>query len=118
MSPRGLFPLLNRLGNPVVRTLLRSPLHPLASRGLLLITYTGRRSGARYTIPTGYEDRRAPDGSGKVVIAVGWPERKVWWRNLREPAPVELLLRGERLNGTARAVEKDGAVRVEVEVGA
>jgi hypothetical protein len=44
------FVVLNRAINPLVRWLIRSPLHGLASRRNALITYTGRRSGHRYTI--------------------------------------------------------------------
>jgi len=71
------FAILNRAINPLLRLLIRSPLHWLASRRLALITYTGRRSGRRYTIPVGYEmvDLR-------VRITVGSPDRKVWWRSL------------------------------------
>lgn len=106
------FAFVNRLANPAVRGLLGSPLHRLLSGQLLLITYTGRKSGRSYTIPTGYRDR-----GEQIVIPIGWPERKVWWRNLREPAPVTLRLRGRELSGTARAVEREGgSVRVEVDV--
>jgi len=92
----------NRVANPIVRLLLRSPLHPLLSGAVLLLTYTGRRSGRRYTIPVQYArtDRR-------VVI---WPadhQRKRWWRNLSSPAPVELRIRGRTVHGTAQAVTDD-----------
>jgi hypothetical protein len=43
------FAVLNRTANPVVRAVLSSPLHPLLSHALVLITVTGRRSGRRYT---------------------------------------------------------------------
>lgn len=78
MNAHAPFAVINRVGNPAIRALLRSPLHGLASRQLVLLTVTGRRTGRTYTIPTEY--RR--DGEG-VVIPVGWPERKRWWRNLR-----------------------------------
>jgi hypothetical protein len=46
---------------------------------------------------------------------VGWPERKVWWRNLREPAPVSLRLAGRTRTGRARAIgDEHSGVRVEV----
>src|SRR5947209_20504009 len=82
------FALFNRTANPVVRAVLSSPLHPLLSGGLALITVTGRRSGRRrYTFPVGYRQ----DGD-RVTITVGWPERKQWWRNLREGGPVEVRI--------------------------
>jgi F420H(2)-dependent quinone reductase len=93
------FAVLNRAVNPLVGSLLRSPLHRLASRRLALITYTGRRTGRRHTIPVGYEMAGL-----EVTIAVGAPERKVWWRSLTGAgAAVELVVRGRRLTGHAVA---------------
>lgn len=94
--------------NPLVRAVLRSPAHRLLSGRVLLLTYTGRRSGTRYTIPVEY--RR--DGEA-LVITVGWPERKLWWRNLREPGtPVEVRLRGEDVAMRAEAREAADGVTV------
>jgi hypothetical protein len=53
------FAILNHVVNPLARRLLRSPLHGLASGRLALITYTGRHSGRRYTIPVGYRSPAA-----------------------------------------------------------
>lgn len=63
---------MNRTVNPVLRGLLRSPAHGLASRRLALITHTGRKSGREHTIPVLYRDK-----GDEVTIAVGWPDRKV-----------------------------------------
>jgi hypothetical protein len=40
--------------NPFVAALFRSRLHGLVSSRLMLLTYTGQRSGRTYTIPVGY----------------------------------------------------------------
>ena len=105
---------MNRAVNPALRAVLRSPLHRLASRRLALITYTGRRSGREYTIPTFYRDK-----GDEVTIAVGWPDRKVWWRNLTgEGGPVRLVVKGQELRGHAVATRdrgRDALVRVRVE---
>lgn len=50
--------------NPVLRTLLRSPVHGLASDHLLLLTVTGRKTGTAYTFPVGYEQ---DDGALTVI---------------------------------------------------
>ncbi len=42
---------MNKVANPFVRLILRSPLHGTMSAGLLLITYHGRKSGKEYTLP-------------------------------------------------------------------
>ena len=40
--------------NPVLRVLLRSPAHRLLSGSVLLLQYTGRRTGRRYGLPVMY----------------------------------------------------------------
>lgn len=93
------FAVLNRAVNPLVGLLLRSPLHRLVNRRLALITYTGRRTGRRHTIPVGYGIT-----GREVTITVGAPERKVWWRSLTDAgARVELVVRGRRQAGHAIA---------------
>jgi len=57
---------------------------------MLLVTVTGRRSGQRYTIPVGYRRRR-----DVLDVLVSKAPTKQWWRNYREPGPVEVWLRGE-----------------------
>ncbi len=105
---------MNRVVNPALRAILRSPAHWLASGRVALITYTGRRSGREYTIPCFYRDR-----GDEVTIAVGWPDRKVWWRNLTgEGGRVRMLVRGHDLQGHAVATRdpgRDALVRVRVE---
>src|SRR5438045_8615614 len=95
--------LFNRTANPVVGAVLSSPLHPLLSGGLALITVTGRRSGRRYTFPVGY--REVGD---RVTINVGWPGRKRWWRNLREGGPGGVPIRGQRRAGRAAGPGDEG----------
>lgn len=89
---------------------LVSPLHRVVSGQLALITVTGRRTGRQHTFPVGYKR----DGE-QVTIPVGLPERKVWWRNLRDGAPVRLRLAGREHTGNAQAHgdERNG-VSVEV----
>ena len=106
------FAVFNRTANPVVSAVLSSPLHPLLSRSLALITITGRHSGRRYTFPVGYRQN-----GDRVLINVGWPERKQWWRNLRDAGRVEMRIRGTRRKGQAlaRGDERTG-VTVEVQL--
>jgi hypothetical protein len=94
---------LQRLGNLFVIGLLRSLVHRLLSGSLLLIRYRGRRSCRRFTIPVMYAERE-----GTLTILVGHPERKTWWRNLRNGAEVVVRLRGDRLRGQA-VVANDAA---------
>ncbi len=90
--------------NPLVAGVLRSPLHFLMSRGLMLITVTGRRSGRRFTFPVGYQ--RYGDS---LVVMVSEAASKNWWRNFKEPRQVELCLRGVVRYGEAERVAADSA---------
>jgi hypothetical protein len=87
---------------PLVAAILRSPLHPLLSFGLLLISFEGRKTGRRYTFPVGYQQ------SGETItVLASRARRKSWWRNFREPRPVEVLVRGRQLRGEGRALAGD-----------
>jgi len=85
---------LRRL-KPVVAALLASPVHRLLSNDVLLMTWTGRKSGRRYTLPLSYVE-----AGGKLVLCTR-PEGSQWWRNLRGGGEVELRLRGRNVRATA-----------------
>lgn len=91
--------------NPLLRAILRSPLHFLLSRGLLLLTFTGRKSGRRFTIPVGYQE----DGDGELTVMASEAPKKQWWRNYEQRGPVEVLLRRRLRTGTARLLEPGSA---------
>jgi hypothetical protein len=106
--------VVNRFVNPMVRWILRSPIHGILSSRLALITVTGRRSGHVYTMPVGYRQ-----GRETVTINVGAPDRKQWWRNLRDGGPVRLRLQGEDRDGWATVTgDQDSGVVVAVDLGA
>jgi hypothetical protein len=85
--------------NPVLIPILHSPLHFLASGGLMTLRYQGRKSGRTITIPVGYQ--RWDD---RVDILVSKAPRKKWWRNFETPSVVDLRVRGEQLQGKASLV--------------
>jgi hypothetical protein len=106
------FAIWNRSGNRLIVLILRSPLHAVFSSRLALITVTGRRSGSEHTLPIMYKR----EGS-TLTIPVMWPERKLWWRNLRGGAPVRLRLRGKNVSGRGEIqVLESGETTVEVEL--
>lgn len=96
-------PVFEYLINPLMKALLRSPVHWLVSDAVLLITYRGRRSGRTYTTPVGYEEL---DGTLYVTSQTD----RVWWKNLRGGAEVEVRLRGDRRVGHAEVIEDNEAV--------
>jgi deazaflavin-dependent oxidoreductase (nitroreductase family) len=89
------------LVNPVVRGLLRSPAHRLLSGSVLLLAYTGRRSGKRRELPAMYavlDDR--------FVVVAGQPGTKTWWRNFADGVrPVTVTVAGRQENCRARLLE-------------
>ena len=91
---------MNKIANPLVRWILRSPLQRLMSTTLLLITYRGRKSGKDFTLPVQYVQE-----GGVIYIVPGAAEKKTWWRNLRGGAPVRLLLKGQSVAGNATLLE-------------
>ncbi len=91
---------MNKVVNPLVRLILRSPLHGMMSATILLITYRGRKSGKEYTLPVQYAQEKKT-----IYIMPGAPDQKTWWRNLRGGAPVQLLLAGEMLAGVSDVLE-------------
>ncbi|WP_158548686.1 nitroreductase/quinone reductase family protein [Blastococcus sp. TF02A-26] len=93
------FAVTNRLANPVLRRLLRSRLGARPGRRLAVLRYTGRVTGQPHELVVQYVRDR-----GTVWVLVGAAERKTWWRNLAEPAEVDLWLGGEHHRARARAV--------------
>jgi F420H(2)-dependent quinone reductase len=98
---------LLRLGNPLVRAILRSPAHGLLSGRLILLEYRGRRTGRTFAIPLRYAD--AGD-AGIVALAVE-PRRKQWWRSFVAPRPAVVVHRGTRQEVVGTVAE--GRVRDE-----
>jgi len=74
--------------NPIVRWLVRSPLHFFVSSNIMLMTTIGRKSGKSYTIPMNYL------AIGDTLYTISSRER-VWWRNMRGGKQVTLRLRGD-----------------------
>lgn len=98
--------------NAPVAALAASPCFGgLVSRNIAMLTYTGRRSGRSFSLPVAY--RRSGDD---IVIGVGMPEAKTWWRNfVGEGAPLTLRLDGQDRAGHAVAQrDESGGVSVTV----
>jgi len=87
-------PFFNRL----MSNLLRSPLHRLASRSVMLITFTGRKSGKSYTTPISYARE------GDTVTAFTGAK---WSRNLAGGAAVTLNIKNKIYQGQADVIDED-----------
>ena len=86
--------------NGMIKWLLNSPLHAFVSRSMMVLTYTGRRSGKAYSLPVNYLRE------GNTLTTTSYRER-TWWRNLRGGVPVTVRLQGEDRKGTAFAIEDE-----------
>lgn len=98
---------LFRALNPLMRAVLRSPLHGLLSGMLMLLSYTGRKSGKVYTIPIGYF---VWDTDELMAFTTAR-----WWTNLRDGTPVTLLLKRRRLEAAPTVIHEREAVRATLE---
>ncbi len=97
--PEPLFPVINR----VMRLLLSSPLHALMSGSVMVIHYTGRRTGRPRWTPVRY----LRESDDTIVCLTG--SETGWWPNFLEPRDVRLQLAGRRVVARAQAWPDDAA---------
>ena len=95
---------LARVVNPLIQVLLRSPLHRLFSRHLMLLAFRGRKSGKMYEVVVG---RHEVDGA--LLVPTGTTGRR-WRLNFRGGTPVEVTLGGSRRRGRGALIEDAGEV--------
>jgi deazaflavin-dependent oxidoreductase (nitroreductase family) len=84
--------------NKSMKFILRSPVHGIVSKTILLISFTGCKSGKSYTTPVSYSQ----DGERVYIFT-----HAGWWKNLRTSAAVTLRIRGRDLQGQAEPVAED-----------
>ena len=80
---------LYRVINPVVKKILRSPLHGVLSQNTLLLEFTGRKSGRKLSTPVSYH---LTDGIAHCFTRKSF----VWWKNLNSGEPVYVTIKGKR----------------------
>ncbi len=92
-------------GNDFMAWVLRSPFHGMLSKGMMLITITGRKTGKTYTTPVGYY----VEGGAMWVIT---SRERTWWKNLQGGAKVDLLLKRKPITGFADVDMDEKSVEV------
>ena len=97
--------------NTFIKAVLKSPLHGMLSSSIMLITYTGVRSGREYTVPVNYI---VGDYAGQTLLVTSRRER-VWWRNFRSARLVSLHLRGVVRPAQAVTLESEANTRMGLE---
>ena len=91
-------PVIFRLLNPIMKSLLKSPIHSVVSNQIMILTFTGRKTGKSYSTPISYcqED--------ETVYSFTHAD---WWKNLVGGVQVRLLIRGQKYIGTAIPISED-----------
>lgn len=82
-------------GNEFVKFFLRTPLRVFMG-DTMLITVTGIKTGKKYSTPVGFY--RENDH-----LWVLKSRNRTWWRNVKNGAPVSLLLKGKPIKAFAQA---------------
>ena len=88
--------------NPLVRGLLQSPIHGIASANLCIFSYRGRRSGRSFTTPLSFMRE------GSLVRLLSSHNTR-WWNNFLDgPVDVEIEIARETYRAKARTIVEDG----------
>ncbi len=91
----------NKLFNPILRTLLRSPFRSLLPDNWVILTYKGRKTQKKRSLVfhvTQYKDEF-------LVVPGCFGELPNWWRNFRTESKVHLFYKGETIECLARTIE-------------
>ena len=89
-----------RLINPLVVLILRSPLHFLASKNLIFITFKGRKSKKTFNIPVSYHR----EGNELIALTL---KQNLWWKNLKMLNTTQITLLGKKVDVGLTIVDKD-----------
>ena len=90
--------------NTMMSSMLRSPFHGAVSDKILLITFTGRKSGKQFSTPVSYTRR-----DGELLVFT----HGAWWKNLRGGAGATVRVQGKELRGHATPIADDPAAVAE-----
>jgi len=89
--------------NSLMKWALTAPgLERMIGQGVALLTFTGRKTGQKYTIPVSYQ--RDDD-----TVTIITKRVRNWWRNFETPAEVELRIAGREYHGKAEITLDDEA---------
>ena len=65
--------------NKLVVAVMRVPvLEKFVGKSMVLITYTGRKSGKTFSLPVAFRQK-----GNELLIGVAMPDQKNWWRNFQ-----------------------------------
>jgi len=90
---------LKPISDYLVRMILQSPFHKLIGEKTALIEFTSRQSGRVACQPIRYFRK------GNIIQAL-CERGKDWWKNIKDGAPVKLVLDGKKYQGWAEVIEE------------
>ena len=88
------------LANAVVRPMLRSPLHPALSSRLMLLDYTGGKTGKQYSFAIGY----FPWDDGDVISS----STATWPKAMGSARRVRVLIKGRWFEARPVVIKEAG----------
>lgn len=94
---------LFNLINPIIKLLLRSPLHSLISKNTMIIEYVGHKSGRVLSTPVSYVKK------GNTIFSFA-DTTHLWWKNLKVNGGVKLTIEGEVHKGNAQIIENQDEI--------
>lgn len=87
--------------NPLVRALLRSPLHGVTSNNIGILHFTGSKTGHKLDTPLSFTRENN-------LVRLLSNQNTKWWRNLRgDETSVEMEIARKRYSGVASLLEGD-----------
>ena len=84
--------------NKIMIGILRSPLHSMISGGIMIIGFTGSKSGKKFSTPVNFleiEDK----------LYVMTDRTRVWWKNIKKNPGLELHIKRENLKGSGLVID-------------
>ena len=91
-------PMMFRMLNPVMKTILKSPLHKVVSGQIMIITFKGAKSGKEHATPVSYSRE-----NNRVTVFT----HVNWWKNFTECGEVKLRIQGQDYGGHTEVITDD-----------
>jgi hypothetical protein len=93
-----------RVADLLVKAVLASPAHFLLSWGLIVLEFTGVKTGRSYRIGVAYRRH------GNVLHSMTY-RRRQWWRNLQGGREITVIYKGRRISAVTEVEATDlGAI--------
>jgi hypothetical protein len=86
--------------NPWMKPLMNTPLHWIFSSRIVLVRFRGRKSGKEFVTPVGYNLF-----DDCIIIALSETHNRSWWKNYRQPWPMDIKYKGRWRSGEAVWIE-------------